>query len=245
MSRSTFKEDVVIRSYEVDGSGAVSLPQIANYFQEAAGKHAHSLQFDISDLQKKGLTWVLFRMNIRVSDFPKRWDRVQIQTWPSSGDGIRAFRDYKLTSQDGTELAVGVSQWMVLDIQTRRPVRMPKEVVEMGLSVDDHLLEVSKSSFSEITDVTYKTSVQIGRHELDMNNHANNVTYMNWMTGYLPAPWGDQKKCTSLELQYHKEVGAQQKIAALTQEISEKELLHEVRDADSNELLSNGVSSWR
>lgn len=244
MSNSTFKEDVVIRSYEVDGSGAVSLPQIANYFQEAAGKHAHSLQFDISDLQKKGLTWVLFRMNIRVFDFPKRWDRVQIQTWPSSGDGIRAFRDYKLTSKKGETLAVGVSQWMVLDIKTRRPVRMPKEVVEMGLSVDKHLLEVSKSPFAEINEPDYKSSIQIGQHELDMNNHANNVAYMNWMTGYLPAPLGDQKKCVALELQYHKEAEARQKIELLTKEISKTELLHEIRDKNSRELLSNGISRW-
>lgn len=245
MSNSTFKEDVVIRSYEVDGSEAVSLPQIANYFQEAAGKHAHSLQFDISDLQKKGLTWVLFRMNLQVFDFPKRWSTVNIQTWPSSGDGIRAFRDYKLTSKEGETLAVGVSQWMVLDIKTRRPVRMPKEIVEMGLSVDNHLLEISKSPFQEIIEPDYKISIRIGQHELDMNNHANNVSYMSWMTGYLPVPWGNQKKCVALELQYHKEAEARQQIEVLTKEISKTELLHEIRDKNSRELLSNGVSSWK
>ncbi|CAN5435640.1 hypothetical protein BH23BAC3_BH23BAC3_02390 [soil metagenome] len=48
------KESFIIRSYEVDGSGTVSLPQIADYFQEAAGKNAHDLHFDISHLQEKG-----------------------------------------------------------------------------------------------------------------------------------------------------------------------------------------------
>lgn len=205
MDLSTYEDRFCVRSYEVDVSGRCTLPQVANFFQEAAGKHAYALEFDISHLQAKGLTWVLYRMHIEMDHFPKRWDEVTVQTWPSSGDGIRAFRDYELKSADGKRLGVGISQWMVLDIKKRRPVRMPKEVMEMGLDVNSHLLEVDKSPFSNMKHSQFKADILLGRQDLDMNNHANNVKYIEWMISYLPKEITDSKICRSINLQYHAE----------------------------------------
>jgi len=81
MDLSTYEDRFTVRSYEVDKNASVTMPQIANYFQEAAGKHADKLEFDISHLQEKGLTWVLYRMHIKIDQFPGRWEDVAVQTW--------------------------------------------------------------------------------------------------------------------------------------------------------------------
>jgi acyl-CoA thioesterase FadM len=69
-----------IRSYEVDGTGETSMPTICNLFQESAGLHAFELNFDISDLFKKGLTWILYQLHVKIEKFPKRWDDVMVKT---------------------------------------------------------------------------------------------------------------------------------------------------------------------
>ncbi len=244
MDLSTYQDHFTVRSYEVDISGRCTLPQVANYFQEAAGKHADALEFDISHLQAKGLTWVLYRMHIEIDEFPKRWDEVTVQTWPSSGDGIRAFRDYELRAVNGKRLGVGISQWMVLDITKRRPVRMPKEVMEMGINVETHLLEVDKSPFQKMENPEFNAVVQVGRQDLDMNNHANNVKYIEWMISYLPVETTASKKCRSINLQYHAECSLNDVLHVKTQQLNEHRFLHNIIKNDSGDLLAEGVSQW-
>lgn len=245
MDLSTYQDHFTVRSYEVDDTGRCTLPQVANYFQEAAGKHADILEFDISHLQAKGLTWVLYRMHIEIDQFPKRWEEISVQTWPSSGDGIRAFRDYELKSADGMRLGVGISQWMVLDIKKRRPVRMPREVMEMGLDVKTHLLEVDKSPFPKLNNVQFKTDIKVGRQDLDMNNHANNVKYIEWMISYLPKEATGSKKCYSINLQYHAECSLNDSIEVKTELLEKNKYLHVIVNNSTGNLIAEGISIWR
>lgn len=237
------KEQFTVRSYEVDPSGTVPLPKIADYFQEAAGKNAHDLHLDISDLQEKGSTWVLFRLHIKISSFPERWQKIIVNTWPSSGDGIRAFRDYELVDKSGRQMGAGVSQWMVLNIKNRRPMRMPKEVMELGLNVEKHPLPVDKEPFKKIEEPDYKTVREVSRYDLDMNNHVNNVKYIEWMTGFLPESAVNNKKCIEIKLQYHRETSAGSTISISSKSLNDNGFLHNITDG-KGELLAEGISRW-
>ncbi|NBC26708.1 MAG: hypothetical protein GVY08_07600 [Bacteroidetes bacterium] len=244
MPVSKHQDSINIRSYEAGPDGAVTLPHIANYFQESAGRHAHQLDLDISDLQEKGATWVLYRMHIKVDQFPRRWEDVTVNTWPSSGDGVRAFRDYELTNKSGQQLAVGVSQWMILNTSTRRPMRMPRHIVELNLGVTSHLLPADKQPFPDIDTVDHELSVPVGLYDIDMNHHVNNVRYIEWMTGYLPDSLIKKAKCREISIQFHKEAVAGWPIRVITKDLGNRSLLHNILNTDG-ELLAEGLSRWR
>lgn len=238
------EEPFVVRSYDVDKTGTVSLPHIADYFQEAAGKNAHDLELDISHLQDKGATWVLFRLHIKIEEFPGRWQPVSVNTWPSSGDGVRAFRDYELVDESGKQLGTGVSQWMILNMENRRPMRMPKEIIELGLGVDHHLLPVDKDPFIKMGKCDFQSTHVTGRYDLDMNNHVNNVKYLEWMTGYLPDDTVGELKCHELKIQYHRETTLGSRVTIKSQKLGYQSFLHNILD-DSGTLLAEGISNWR
>lgn len=244
MSQSIHTDDFEIRSYEVDETGSVTLPQVANYFQESAGKHAQELHLDITDLNQKGVTWVLYRMHIRIDHFPERWQNVSIRTWPSSGDGVRAYRDYELITAGGTILGVGVSQWMVLSIKSRRPMRMPEEILDMGLNTDEHKLPVDKKPFPPQKSPDYETTLDVSRYDLDMNNHVNNVKYIEWMTGFLPVDKTKNLKCRDINLQYHREAKKGDHIIIRSKMVGNKEFLHNITDASNGQFLAEGISTW-
>lgn len=244
MSTIKHQEDFTVRSYEIGQNGMATLPTIANYFQEAAGKNARDLNFDIEDLQKKGATWVLYRMHIRMNDFPPRWQPVTVNTWPSSGDGIRAFRDYELVDDRGETLGVAVSQWMVLNVKNRRPMRIPSEILEMGLEVNEHKLPVDKTSFPAMEEPDTETLLTVGLHDLDMNHHVNNVKYIEWMIGFMTDIQSSKRECKELNLQYHKEAGRNQEILIQNKKLTEDRYIHNIRDAETDELLTEGISTW-
>lgn len=244
MPVSEHQDSITIQSYEAGPDGAVAMPQIANYFQESAGRHAHRLDLDISDLQEKGATWVLYRMHIKIDHFPRRWEEVTVNTWPSSGDGVRAFRDYELKNKSGDQLGVGVSQWMILNTSTRRPMRMPRHIVDLNIGVKNHLLPVDKKSFPDIDRTDHETSVSVSLYDIDMNHHVNNVRYIEWMTGYLPESLIGETKCREISIQYHKEAVAGHTVQVIAKDLGNRTLLHNILNPD-DELLAEGVSRWR
>lgn len=236
-----------VRSYEVDKSGKTNLASICNYFQEIAGIHAHHLTFDISQLNEKGLTWVLYKMHVIAKQFPSRWDDINVTTWPSSGDGIRAFRDYELTSENGETLAKAVSQWMVLDTETKRPVRMPSEVMELGLVDRPHAIEPDKIPIKPQPSVNPEFITTVGLNDLDMNHHVNNVRYIEWMTGYISEEKMGHKRCMEIEIQFISEALHGDKIFQVWEIVSNKEKIsihHTLYSGDDLKPIAAGVSLW-
>src|SRR5690625_6233508 len=71
MKTALYTANFNVRSYEVGDRQQATLTSIANYLQEIAGLHAHRLNFDITHLNKRGLTWVLFKMHIVVAQYPR------------------------------------------------------------------------------------------------------------------------------------------------------------------------------
>ncbi|MBO6525208.1 MAG: acyl-[acyl-carrier-protein] thioesterase [Balneolaceae bacterium] len=183
-----YTEQFTIRANEVDTSGNTTLKAICDFFQEVAGNNAKELHFDITDLQEQDLTWVLHRMDIQIKRFPKWRETITIETWPAAGDALRAYRNYRILDEDGVELGCCLSYWMMINMTTRRPVRMPKEVLETRLAKRNHVLEVKSNRISPISEFHKTKEFSVRRSDLDMNMHVNNAMYIDWM-----------QECLSLE----------------------------------------------
>jgi len=180
-----FRTHFTIRSYEVGANQKTTISTIADLFQESAGLHAKKLNFDITDLHELGLTWVLYKLHIKVLRFPERWEKVWVKTWPSTGKDIRAYRSYEMEDESNQLLAKALGQWMTLDVENRRPRRIPDQL--------SHFPLLKQSGNDLISDRNYiapadrkkpELIASVGNYDLDMNNHVNSVKYIEWSTGY-------------------------------------------------------------
>src|SRR5690625_7162925 len=124
MKTALYTANFNVRSYEVGDRQQATLTSIANYLQEIAGLHAHRLNFDITHLNKRGLTWVLFKMHIVVAQYPQRWQDIRFDNWPSSGKGIMALRDFRINNSGEEMFCKECSEWMVYDSIATHSVRL-------------------------------------------------------------------------------------------------------------------------
>lgn len=203
--KNIHQENYTIRSYEVHPDGSARIQSICNLLQEAAGNHALRLNFDISQLKDRNLTWVLYRLQVEVERFPKWRDDIIIETWPSRGDQLRAYRDYRLLDMDENELAHALSYWMMIDMDTRRPVRMPEEVLRMGANSKPHTMPVSRNRLKGPAKTSIEKVFSVRRSDLDVNNHVNNVRYIEWALEAVPDEIYDQYQATGLDIQFQAE----------------------------------------
>jgi len=185
-NKLTFEEQFKIRASEVDANQKATLPAICNLLQEIAGNHARQLQFDITDLQKNELTWVLRRLQVQMDRFPDWRETITIRTWPSGGDGLRAHRDFLILDQKENIIGRALSYWLILNIENRRPMRIPKEILNSVPKNSEHVLPVTDSSFKEISQPDISHSFTVRKTDLDLNKHVNNVRYIEWTLACLP-----------------------------------------------------------
>lgn len=232
-----FEETFTIRSSEIAPDGKATLPAICNLLQEIAGNHALQLDFDISHLMEKNMTWVLHRLHVTMDRFPKWRDTITIRTWPSSGDTLRAYRDFLILDADGHELGRSLSYWLILNLDTRRPIRIPQSILSMAPNNLDHVLEIRKKRLPAFEDLSNKRTFHVRKSDLDLNNHVNNVKYIEWALSGLPL----DQKAREIDIEFHSECGLEDQIKSRITN-TKKAFHHELQRLRDQKIVARAIS---
>lgn len=178
-----------VRSYECGKDGCATLPTVCNYLQEAASMHAEELAFSIGDFQAAGddITWVLTKMRVKMDHYPKWGDEVTVTTFPRGGRTLVAWRDFIVTGRDGETLGVASTEWMIINLRTRKLVAVPQKVFDAANNVRPPVF--GEEPFSRIrfpageeggSSAAVVEFIAQNSH-IDINGHVNNVHYIEWM----------------------------------------------------------------
>lgn len=182
-----------MRSYECGPDGSATLATICNYLQEAASLHAEELGFSRSNFAAAGqdISWVLTRMHVKMIRYPRWEEKVAVETFPRAGRRIVTYRDFALRIGEET-IGVATSEWMIIDLATRKVVAIPPEVFEH--SERDRTPVMGTEAFAKLhwpgAAAANGCSFRARRGDIDLNGHVNNVHYIEWLVEALPADAG-------------------------------------------------------
>ncbi|MFY0684944.1 MAG: acyl-[acyl-carrier-protein] thioesterase [Balneola sp.] len=227
-STAIYSENFKIRASEVDTLGRITMSAICSLFQEVAGNHALILNFDITDLHKKGLTWVLHRMDIKIDQFPRWRESITIETWPAAGDALRAYRNYRILDSEGNELGVCLSYWMMINMKSRRPTRMTEDILNTRLSDREHVLPVRSDKIPKVSEATSEVQISVRRSDLDMNQHVNNARYVEWMEA--PMNLGQISRVNKIDIVFLRESVAGDTIHSKIQSQKHDATIHQLEN---------------
>lgn len=231
-----YSETFTIRASEVDQSGKITLAAVCSIFQEVAGNNALQLNFDITHLHKLNMTWVLSRLDINIHVLPQWRQTVVVETWPASGDAYRAYRNYRILDGNGKELINCLSYWIVLSLETRRPVRLPELVLGMNNADIENVTPLKKSSrMRPFSQGGSQKEILVRRSDLDMNNHVNNVRYLEWMIETIDPE--DAARFTNFDIMFMREAFIDAKIVAKSRSVVPDLMEFNITD-DAGKLLA-------
>ncbi|CAA6672708.1 unnamed protein product [Spirodela intermedia] len=227
-----FRQNFSIRSYEVGADKTASIETLLNHLQETSLNHARVAGFlndgfgATPEMSKRGLIWVVARMQVLVEQYPSWGDAVQVDSWVSSSGKNGMRREWEIRDARTDRILIRATRsapHMGDDEQAHKEtVQMPEEVraeiqpffFERTSTVEQDDRKVEK--VDEETADYVREGLSARWTDLDCNQHVNNVKYISWVLESIPTSILESHELTSLTLEYRRECQRDSVLRSLT-----------------------------
>lgn len=245
-----FEQIFPIRYHELDSHGLLRPVTLLNFVQDAGGMHAALLGVSVRDLRPRGLTWVLSRVHLVVDRYLHADDVIHVRTWPSTREGLFSCREFEMSDRDGRLFSRATSSWAVLNLASRRPVRLEECLPEYPLTarraLDDDF--ASLPHFPRIPDDTFREiPFLVRRSDQDSNRHVNNTVYSDWALEAVPDDVADGH-LQSMEVSFRAEALYGDSILSqcvASRSGSDTECLHRIVNSRDRRELARLRTRWK
>lgn len=123
-----FTFEVTVGPDLIDAQGHVNHKVYVAWAEEAGIRHWQTAA--PPEMQARAV-WVAARLEIDFLRETLLGETVRVETWLGTPAGARFDRHVRIVGADGAEKARAKTTWVLLDVEKRRPVRIPAEFVEL------------------------------------------------------------------------------------------------------------------
>lgn len=175
-----YEMNLRVDSRDVDLFNQCRPSALLGYLQEAATQAALALHASGPEIRAKyNCLWMVARSWVEL-DAPLRWnDPLTIKTWHRGASGASSYRDFDLF-RDGAPVGQAVSQWVMVDADSRRLFRM-KDLEEFQGTGGGELcksVKLRRPALPEAFDGRVRRDLRYS--DTDINGHVNNIHYADF-----------------------------------------------------------------
>lgn len=210
-----YKESCFVSAGEANPEQELSLPILVAKLIDIATAHANSLGIGNPSMLDLKAGWVLSRVTIEMSAYPKVNEKYEISTWIEVFNRHFSEREFKITSYDGKTLGYARSIWMVMSTVDHTNVGLSQFSLPSELILDPinpiarqakHVSIVSETENQETKGALVAThpifSYRFKYCDLDSYRHVNTVRYVTLLLNRFSLEEHDQTFIRRLELSF-------------------------------------------
>jgi acyl-ACP thioesterase len=174
--------------WNVDRDNLLTLRSLFAFLQEAAIRHADKCGAGAHAKETRGESWVLHRMAVSVSRYPRYEEALRVSTWSSGIRAFKGFRDFRVYCAD--ELVVSASSvWLYLNIAAKAVCRVPGEIAAgfPTRPADVFWPPLEKMRFETPAAAKLDREISVRYSDYDGNDHVNNTVYFDYLQTALAA----------------------------------------------------------
>ena len=189
---------------ELSNKGLLSI------FEDAAEMHSASVGHGITDVKTTKLSWALLNWKVKFFRRAKHGETVTVKTWARPSNGIQFFRDFELYDECENLIAIGTSKWVLIDIFTHKIVKLNSDVEKKyqpenkTVFTDEESITLPK--LKEIDDYSVSLFYKIRRADIDINEHVNNLCYLDMAKEILPENINGSLEGTEFEIMFRYQI---------------------------------------
>ena len=203
------KMTFIVREHDVGTNDKIKPSGVLDFFQDIAGIHAATLGLGANDILENHLLWILVYTEFDVlKELPKFADVINIETWPKEGTKLELPREYVIKDVNDDVIIKGVSNWVVVNSETKRVQRasdvvFPDEFYPYT-NYPDKVKRKVGLGYGEF-DSSYEYKVLFS--DLDHNGHMNNAKYLDMVYNMQVYPGNKEYKHVEIEFVHEAKLG--------------------------------------
>lgn len=150
---------------------------------EVATDHANLLGIGFADLITHGLTWVLSRMVVEMTEWPRVNETYTIETWVENFNRAFSDRNFRVLGADGRTCGYARSTWVTIDME-RRTLGDLSSFSSLGSIVRPDIecpIAPCGKHRPLPADATPAVSRTFAYSDIDTNRHVNTVRYVEML----------------------------------------------------------------
>lgn len=182
-----FERIYTIENRDIESSYKATNKALLKYLENVACKHSNEVGYGINNIEKTKVVWILLDWKFKVIERPQYGQTIKVRTWSRKMEKCSAYRDFEVYDENEKLLVIATTKWAIIDSETRKIKRMSEELAE------EYKSEPERSVFKEEIEKlhepeTEEKSIQLKtrRTDIDINNHVNNLNYLDLAYEILP-----------------------------------------------------------
>ena len=241
-----FNKDYQINIYDVDTNLQCKFSSIVNYLWDIVISQSESLG-ETSNGLVHNCAWVLLKYDIKIYEYPKFKDIINVETKVLGVKKFYGLRAYTIRNSEGKILAEVVSVALLIDIEKRRPMRIAPDQYELYGLKGDIKEDVVLDDLIKVENEDYTRDYLTRFSDIDSNKHVNNLKYMEMAMDTLPFEILDKYELARLKVLFKKETTYGDTIHVSSQVIENKDnkLITAHTIENSERLLTKLEFEWR
>jgi len=234
-------EHIVVQAYQCDRYGYLRPIMLMNFLQGAAEAHAEELGAGRAYCTSHGFAWVVTHNMVDIIELPRSKNEITLITWPSKHDGLRAYRDFEIRGADNRLLVRATSQWVLINLETRRLLRLNDSLENWG-SVDERAWDIEFNKPPKF-DADKTHEIKCRYDDIDVNQHINNAVYAVWATESVGFEFRNTHQLTGIEIYFEHEISPTTPQVAVNVKLEPAVSYHKIMTGDSQH--ATVVCHWK
>ena len=175
-----------VRYSEVDSNARLTLDGIINYMQDCTNFQSEDLGVGLEFHKEKNLAWILNSWQIVIDEYPKMGENITIGTQSFGYEKMFGHRNFLITKEDGSRVAIANSLWVLMDLKKNRPRIVTPEIGDVYGKHKPLEMEYAPRKIKLPEDMIPQEAFAVQKHHLDTNHHVNNCQYICMAEDFLP-----------------------------------------------------------
>ncbi|WP_238886527.1 acyl-[acyl-carrier-protein] thioesterase [Clostridium sp. YIM B02551] len=237
-----------INYYNLDVGLKCKITSIFDFLCDIGMQQSERLEVGVDKLLEKNLTWVFYKYNLKVYRYPGFGENIKIKTIPTGFKKFYAYREYFLYDEEDNLIAEGMSLFFLIDINRRRPSRIPKDLYEAYGCNGDIDEAIPMNEPDKLEEAQYTKEFYVRYSDIDSNKHVNNTRYVEWALEVVPQEIITNYTLEDINIVFIKEITYGHMVRTMCateeQEGNKIKIVHLIKDDEGNDITSL-TSVWK
>ena len=203
-NKKEFFKDYYLAAGECNPQGEMPLTLLMTRIIEVATLHANSWGVGYARLIQDNHVWVLSRVTIEVTRFPRVNENYRLTTWIEDYNRHFSQRNMRLDDADGNTLGYVRTIWMVIDLSSRASVDI-SQLSYIRENISDLPCPIEPMSRLHPIAEGHAVDYTFGYMDCDFNRHVNTVRYLSHLMNLFDMDCYDNYFIHRMEIAFIKE----------------------------------------